>query len=337
VAADPQQVSDRTVQQDGAADARGQEHDFVAPGDPTATSAGGGSTRASMVGSWIVLSVVALPVAANVFAEGRKDWQYQLAGLADPFLGRPAPGFTIAIGVVLTVLLAVGVGIVSFLNRRAEPREARSARPSRFRARWWFLLVAGWAAFALGIASVAVAGGQRVHDGTMRMTFGRPIASTIEIPATCRTPVGKPDVVAEVEPEAKGLHGLGLRNVATGERSPYPVPNGVSVRLLGDGSAATAYPLPNVPARPLPYIEMTLADGEAQRDPPIGFLRAYDYRVVDVAEDAMTGRARVEGARFSEPFGGGTGPGTVRWVNLEMPNDPWPPTITIDIEWTCRP
>ena len=333
--ADPEQVDDGAAQRDAAGGVLGDAQGAVASVDPTITSGGGGPTSASFLGSWIVLLVVALPVAASAFAEGRKDWQYQLAGLADPFLGRPAPGFTIAIGVVLTVLVAIGAWIVGSLVRRAEPREAEPARPSRFRARWWFVLLAGWGAFALGIASVAMAGGLRSYDGTMRLAFGRPISSTVEIAATCQVAVGKSDVVAEVAPRAQGLPRLLLRDVATGERRPWPAPAGVFVDLVGGGSAATAFELPNVPARPLPYIEMTLGDGQKQSNPPVGFLGAYDYQVVDVADNGMTGHAEVRGTRFAEPFGGGTGPGSLRWVNLEIPNDPWPPTITIDIEWTC--
>jgi hypothetical protein len=82
---------------------------------------------------------------------------------------------------------------------------------------------------------------------------------------------------------------------------------------------------------------MTLGDGRKESEPAVGFLGAYDYRVVDVEESGMSGAVQVEGTRFPEPFGGGTGPGSVRWVNLEIPNDPWPPTLPIRIEWTCRP
>lgn len=334
---DPQQVDDRTARRDVAGDVRADARGAAASVDPTMAAGGGGSTSASFLGSWIVLLVVSLPLAASAFAEGQKDWQYQLAGLADPFLGRPAPGFTIAIGVVLTVLVALGASLVQFLVRRTEPRDAEPARLSRFRARWWFVLLAGWGAFALGIASVAMAGGPRSYDGTMRFAFGRPISSEIEIAATCQTPVGQSDVVARVTPRGQGLFRMQVRNVATGERGPWPAPAGVFVDLMGDGSQATAFDLPNVPARPLPYIEATLGDGQKRSDPPVSFLGAYNYGVVDAVEKGMGGKAEVQGTRFAEPFGGGTGPGSVRWVNLEIPNDPWPPTITIDIEWICGP
>ena len=82
---------------------------------------------------------------------------------------------------------------------------------------------------------------------------------------------------------------------------------------------------------------MTLGDGERRKQPPIGFLEAYRYQAVEFAENGMTGRVDVEGTRFVVPFDDATGPGTSRWVNLEIPNDPWPPTIKVGIEWTCRP
>jgi hypothetical protein len=290
-----------------------------------------------LVGPWLLVLLVSLPVALTTFGQGRKDWQYQLAGLADPFLGRPAPGFTIILGVIATALLVAGAWIGGILVRRDAPRAAAGPTPSRFRARWWFVLVAAWAAYGLGIASVAVAGGTEGHAGTMRMSFGNPIGSTIEVPATCRMAVGAPGVVAEVHPNADGLHQVVLRNVATGERPRWPAPTGVFVALVGDTSAAAAYPLPNVPERPLPYIEMTQGDGRTVTEPAVGILAVYDYRAVEFEEKGPSGMVRVEGTRFSEPFGGGTGPGSIRWVNLEIPNDPWPPTLQIRIEWTCEP
>ncbi|MEW5990809.1 MAG: hypothetical protein AB1736_05610 [Chloroflexota bacterium] len=286
---------------------------------------------------WFVLLLVALPLAAGAFAAGRTDWQYQLAGLADPFLGRPAPGFTIILGVIASFLLAVGVWVGRALLRRTEPLAAGRMAPPRIRARWWFVLVVAWAAYGLGIASVAAAGGIRDYPGTMRLEFGPPVESTIEVPATCRTAVALPDVIAEVQPNVEGLYGLVLRNLPTGERRRSPEPTGVFVELIGGGNAATAYELPNVPVRPLPHIEMTLGTGETQSGPPIGFLGAYHYRVLDFEEAGMSGMVDVEGARFSDPFGDGTGPGSVRWVNLEIQNDPWPPAIAVRIEWTCRP
>jgi hypothetical protein len=295
-----------------------------------------GSSIGPLVGSWLLVLLVSLPVVLTTFGQGRKDWQYQLAGLADPFLGRPAPGLTIMLGASATVLLVVGAWIVGAVGRRIDPHPVEHAAPPRFRARWWFVLVAAWAAYGFGIASVAAAGASVDLAGTMRMAFGRPIGATIEVPATCRTAVGAPDVVAEVQPNAEGLHQVILRNVATGERNRFPEPTGVTVALVGDRSAATAYPLPNLPDRPLPYIEMTLGDGRKETEPAIGFLAAYDYLVSDVEANGLSGIVHVEGTRFPEPFGGGTGPGSIRWVNLEIPNDPWPTTLPIRIEWICQ-
>ncbi|HLO36618.1 MAG TPA: hypothetical protein VK194_11065 [Candidatus Deferrimicrobium sp.] len=290
---------------------------------------------------WLVVGIVAAPVAVWAFNQGVTDWQYQLAGLANPFLGRPAPGWSIAIGLVGTAVFGVVAWIVRTLARSldGQPGSGASARgPAWTRPRWWLPLAAGWIAYALGSAAGAAGGGPRTYEATMRFAFGPPIAAAVEVPARCTTPVGKPAQVAEVEPRPEGLFRLTLLNAATGARSRYPEPTGVFAELVGTGAAATAYPLPNVPARVLPYLQATSGDGSTRSEPPIGILKAYDYRVVRVDDRGTSGTVDILGTRFGDPGGGGSAgnvPGSLRWVNLVIPDDPWPHTLAVTVSWSC--
>ena len=90
---------------------------------------------------------------------------------------------------------------------------------------------------------------------------------------------------------------------------------------------------PNVPEGPAPYLEVTSPDGTGRPDPPLTFLLAYDYRVLEFTESGLSGTARIQGTRFADPYGGSE----LEFVNLEIPNDPWPPTFELTMRWTCVP
>jgi hypothetical protein len=282
--------------------------------------------------AWLTVVLVTVPVAAWAFAQAATDWRYELAGLANPFLGRPAPALTVVLGLMGTGLLAIVVRAARWIVRHSRWRsEARGAPRglTPIRPRWWIPLAGGWAAYALGAAIVVAAGGPRTYEATVRYAFGPPIGATIEVPATCRSPVGRPDLIAEIDPDARGLLRLGLLDRATGRLH-------WSQALVGlrDRAAKTAYPLPNVPARSLPYLFVTMGDGTTFTEPPIGFLGAYGYEVTHIDAPAMAGDAHVVGTRFRDRAGGLDGP---RWVDLEIPDDPWPQTLEVVVSWTCRP
>lgn len=292
---------------------------------------------ARLVLGWVIVVGTGLPFALLAFRQGQTDWQYQLAGLADPFLGRPAPGWSIALGAIATVVVLLVGFIGRWMIRRSEPDLLTTGPSSPFHARWWFALIVIWIGYGLGIASVAAGGGTTPMRGPLIFTFGRPIATSVQVAATCRTAVGKPDVIVEVTPTTQGLPRLVLRNPATGERNRYPEPTGAWAELVGGPAASAAYPLPNVPERPLPFLRATGMDGTVRDDPPISFLGSFLYQVSALDERGLSGSATLRGVRITDGYGGGTGPGTLRWMNLTLANDPWPERLDINVEWTCGP
>lgn len=76
---------------------------------------------------------------------------------------------------------------------------------------------------------------------------------------------------------------------------------------------------------------MTAYGGRLEAHPPIGFLQAYDFQVARSVESGSSGLVTMEGVRFKDPFGSAD----VRWVNLVIPDDPWPETFVFTIDWTC--
>jgi hypothetical protein len=277
--------------------------------------------RSVLVPGLLTLGVVA--VGALAFRHGTEDWRYQLAGLADPFLGRPAPGTTIVLGIVITILWLV----VRTVVRRRKPARGPGDRAVRRDPGW--LLVAGWAGFALGGAVVIARGGPTDHPGNMHVRFGAPLDSSADIPAICRSVVGDPGLVAEVVPIVERFFDLHLRDVATGEI--WGLTPSVLATQANDRKPENDFEPANVPDRPAPYIEMTVDGGGVEAQPPIGFLQAYDFQVAGSAEASSSGGVEMKGVRFKDPFGSAD----VRWVNLVLPDDPWPETFEFTIDWTC--
>ena len=289
---------------------------------------------------WLVVAIASVPAIGWAFPEGVVDWQYELGGLADPFLGRPAPGFTVVIAIVLTVVATIAVRAVRKLARHMGWRRETAADPphqTRIRARWWLPVAGGWAAYALGAATVLAAGGPRTFEGTMRFAFGPPIGAAVEVAATCLTPVGKPELLAEVRPVPAGLYRLGLLNAATGDQDPRHPWSGARVELVGSRAASAGYPLPNAPARSNPQLVVTMDDGTTRSEPPIAFLAVYDYEIARVDGPGMAGDAEIIGTRWRDPHDPGSGPARTSWIDLEIPNDPWPQTLNVTVSWTCLP
>jgi hypothetical protein len=106
----------------------------------------------------------------------------------------------------------------------------------------------------------------------------------------------------------------------------------VFVSLPDDGVPGNEFRPPNVPERPAPYIQLTFEDGTTEAQPPISFVRAYDYRVLRLEDRGLAGgEADLLGVRFADPFGSAS----LRWMNLEIPRDPWPAAVEVAVSWSC--
>ena len=278
---------------------------------------------------WRIVATVSVgaALAAWAFPRAIEDWQFQLAGLADPFLGRPAPGLTILVGVVASAIVGSIVLVVG-----------RTNRPAALRSGWAWPLLAGWLAYGLGAAITLAGGGQAAYPGTLRYDFGEQGQHETTGPAGCRTPVGKPTVLAEVRPTVGngtpavgGLPMLWLREAATGAPERFGPLTEPLISGAGDGTALAAFVVPTLPGRVLPFLEMTHGDGTVTSEVPIEFLRAYDYVVIDLDDRGLSGEATVRATRWEDPYGGDG----LRWVNLTIPNDPWPESFELSIGWSC--
>jgi hypothetical protein len=54
----------------------------------------------------------------------------------------------------------------------------------------------------------------------------------------------------------------------------------------------------------------------------------YDYLVTKVTESGLSGVAELTAVRWQDSW--------PNWVNLTIPNDPWPPTYSLTVSWTCQ-
>jgi hypothetical protein len=89
----------------------------------------------------------------------------------------------------------------------------------------------------------------------------------------------------------------------------------------------------NLPERPAPYrLRAVGYPATMKADPPLSFMQVYDYQVTKVTESGLSGVAELTGVRWW--WDPGSIPGS--WVNLTIPNDPWPPTYELTVSWTCQ-
>lgn len=259
--------------------------------------------------------------ASTAYGTARVDWRYQVAGMADPFLGRPAPLVSIVIGLVVSLGVSA---IAAALHRSLGPSPDLARGRPLVVASWVVLLVAGWGGYAAGAASVLAAGGPADLTATLRWQFGAPLNSVGETSGICRTVVGRRDMLAGIEADYLGLPVIHLRDPVTEKKVPTAfVP--AQERWTPAGQRVAFEPV-GVPVRPRPYL---MAGGDAQK--PISFLQAYSWRASRVVETGLTGTADLTGTRWADPYGGGS----LYWVDLVMSNDPWPPTFTLSVTWTC--
>ncbi len=273
-------------------------------------------SRRNVIVAGGALSLVLLGIAVWAYGLGALDWRYQLAGTADPFLGHPAPAVSVIGGIVLSAMLVALV----LIARRNRPS---STRTGGLRWHWWWLLIAGWGGYVAGSAVTIAGSAPVVYRGTMHVEFGAPLGSVADVPATCRSVVGKPELVAQVIPAVDGLVAFDLRDglgSAWGRTS-----------LTNDRVPGNDFEPPNVADRPAPYSIYTAPDGSTMTRPAISFVRAYDYRVARMSESGLSGVADLTAARlhFADSR-------YVRWVNLTIPNDPWPETYELTVNWTCN-
>jgi hypothetical protein len=281
-------------------------------------------SRLRLVVACAVLTPPLVYVAVWAFGQAQLDWRHKVAGLGDPFLGRPAPEMSVIIGLALTAILgaaALATGLVRWTMTAATDLAGRVLGWS-----WLLLLIAGWGGYVMGGATVVAAGGPTGYRANMHWEFGAPLNSASDVAGTCRSVVGQPETVAEVHPTLLGLPGISLRDVVSGK--PVPLVGSApwtDAGIYPEGSAV--FEPSNVPERPRPYLV-----GAGAPSQPISFVRAYNYQVTKINDSHLSGTAYLTGTRFNDPYGGGS----LHWVDLTIPSDPWPPTYELTVSWTCQ-
>jgi hypothetical protein len=272
--------------------------------------------------AWALAVVIAASVALAWWAFPRavEDRRFQLAGMANALFGRPDPMASIVLGLVVTGLAVV----VALDARRRGHRVARHILAP---------LVVGWLAYAAGTGLVLASGGQTTYTGSLQYTFSDGIDHAESIEAVCRSSVGQPTVLADVDPDARrrssvrGLPVMRLRHPATGA----PFAPDVERFEPFDGTILQPFAIPTLADRPKPYMEVIVGSDKGHREPPIGVLDAYDFAFESVDDKGMTGSAVLSAKRWHAVEGG-----EVRWVDLTMPDDPWPETFSLALVWACR-
>ena len=268
-----------------------------------------------------VLAAASLVLALWAFPRAIEDWRFQLAGMANWLHGRPAPVASILLGLVVS-----GLAVVVAIDAR---------RRGHAIARYILTpLVVGWLAYAAGTGLVLASGGQTAYAGKLQYTFHDGIDHTETVAAVCTSPVGQGTVLADVDPDVRqrasvrGLPVISFRHPATG------APSGPDVDRfdLFDGTLLQPFAIPSLADRPQPYMKMIVGPDEGQREPPIGVMDAYDFTLESVDDGGMTGSAIVAAKRWHVVEGG-----EVRWVDLTIPDDPWPETFRLALSWTCGP
>jgi hypothetical protein len=273
------------------------------------------------------LSLLLVGIAAWAYDRGAEDWRWQLSGvMEDPLFLRGVPGLTMIVLIVFSALVGVLALISGAVVRRMRPSPTRTGDGSGWH--WWWLLIAGWGGYVVGGAVVIVGGGPVDHRGSMHIESGAPLGSVADIPATCRSVVGEPYLMAQVIPAVDGLVELDLRNVATGRMYAGMPTLPVRAFVTDDGVPGNDFPPPNVPVRPLPHASGRDLNGPIPQ-PPISFVRAYDYvQVTRLTESGLSGVAQLTGVRFKDLIG--------IWTSLAIPDDPWPDTYELTVRWTCE-
>ncbi len=156
----------------------------------------------------VVCAILAPPlvcVAVWAFGQAQVDWRYKIAGLADPFLGRPAPETSVIIGLGLTTIIGVAAfaaGLVRWTMNSAKGLDGRVLGWS-----WLLLLIAGWGGYVTGGATIVAGGGPVDYSANMHWEFGAPLSSAADVPGTCRSVCGPAGDRRRSPPRRPGLAG----------------------------------------------------------------------------------------------------------------------------------
>ncbi len=295
-------------------------------------------------------------IAVNTFQKGAWDVAYQLADLKEDPLYLRGPGWTVTGGIIVSVVYAVIALVARAVWRRsrarptststaaaaavpapvapvahAGPRAARAvARIAAVRPRWWWVLVAGWGSYLLGGAVSYVAGAPVDHPGTMTLTFGAPLAppgTDVTVPATCRSIPGHPGTIAVVSADGTGFRVI-LRDRQTGLPWKWSGPTGVRVDLYGERDGRTLV-IPGLPDRPPLASFLLWSDLGSDAiliDRPTPILDAYGYDSTSATFTDTGGSVRATAGR---------GRNLLETINDLIPDDPWPDTYALGIDWTC--
>ncbi|HEX7497844.1 MAG TPA: hypothetical protein VF344_05200, partial [Candidatus Limnocylindrales bacterium] len=140
-------------------------------------------SKLRLVVACAVLTPPLVYVAVWTFGQAQVDWRYKLAGLADAFLGRPAPEMSVVIGLALTAIIgvaALATGLVRWTMTAETDLAGRVLGWS-----WLLVLIAGWGGYVTGGATVVAAGGPIDARANMHWEFGTPLNSAADVPGTC--------------------------------------------------------------------------------------------------------------------------------------------------------
>lgn len=243
------------------------------------------------------------------------DYRYELAGLADPFLGRPAPGLSIFVGVILSLAFAVAMLLVRHFWR------SREGDRSALGWQWLLVPVVAWAGYCGGAATVIAGGGPVEHPGTLSLDFG-PIASTVQVNVICRSVVGQPASTSE-------LHHAGvtifLRNVATGDADF----RGVNVQWLSPDLYKDMVP-EAARARPVIVKQWLDSKGVVIGEHDVGFFQTYSWLVSDLSDSGLRGGFTLHLSR-----GTPVDSSWERFLNVTVADDPWPQELDMKVTWAC--
>lgn len=302
---------------------RPAEGSGTAPGTPGAVTDRAGA---------VLGGVVALPVLAAIaiwaYQRGIGDIHYQLADLKEDPLYLRGPGFTVAAGIVVSILIGVLVLVGRAIGPGASPTGA--AATGAIRWHWWWLLAAGWGGYLAGGAVAFAAGGPVLRPGEMRLELGAPLATTVEVPATCRTVPGQPTVVASIAGDGNGLPYLRIGDEVTGAPVAWPAPGSAVIERLQGSPGEKDVAIPGLPGRPSMYslglgTTAGIQSGLYVIQQPLSFFRVYLYRPIGADMSAGGGTARFEASRTYMPM----------VVDAMIPNDPWPESFALTVTWTC--
>jgi hypothetical protein len=321
----------------------------------------------------LALSLLLVGIAFWAYSRGTVDWRWELAGLADAFLGRPDPAFTIIFFGICSLLAIVVWAVIRRISHSPLGastttrwqwwlvfgvltaglalviqavvlwiplviwavvlwmRRSPSWIGSTVRWHWWWVLLAWWIGYFAGGAVTIATEAPVNYPASVHVEFRTPLLSVADAQATCRSVVGQPGLVAQVA-QVGGFLQIDLRDEMGHDRGDGRAWAAVDHNGWHSHDPASEIKPANLPERPAPYkLRAVGYPATMKADPPLSFMQVYDYQVTKVTESGLSGVAELTGVRWWDP---GWNPRW--WVNLTIPNDPWPPTYELTVSWTCQ-